>query len=162
MSHVKVITGRRQSGKTTKLINISRDTGYPIVTLNKGRAANVRSIARRMGVYIPTPMSLGEYRRNHRYPSEPVLVDDVESILSFELDLGNIYAMVVNGDELEVARGRFVLPAKVVLAIANYAVAALNGVAFIATRSPRDMLSAVAWIGSGTFWLWQALEERHV
>lgn len=162
MSHINVIAGRRHSGKTTKLINISHETGYPIVTLDKRRAVNVRGIARNMGVRIPMPVTLEEYRRDHHYPSEPVLVDDVESILSFELDLGNIYAMVVNGDELEVKRSRFVLPAKVVLAIANYAVAALNGVAFIATRSPRDMLSAVAWIGSGTFWLWQALEERHV
>ena len=43
------------------------------------------------------------------------------------------------------------------LAIANYAVAALNAAAALASGDARDVLATVAWAGSGTFWLWQAL-----
>lgn len=43
------------------------------------------------------------------------------------------------------------------LAAANFAVAALNAVAAGESREARDVLAAVAWAGSGTFWLWTAL-----
>lgn len=43
------------------------------------------------------------------------------------------------------------------LAAANMAVAALNAIAACESREARDVLAAVAWAGSGTFWAWAAL-----
>ena len=42
------------------------------------------------------------------------------------------------------------------LAVANYAVCALNLLAWRESRETRDFLAALAWWGSGTFWVWQA------
>ncbi len=47
--------------------------------------------------------------------------------------------------------------ARYALAVANFAVAILNAIAANESRECRDVLAAVAWAGSGTFWLWQAL-----
>lgn len=46
------------------------------------------------------------------------------------------------------------------LATANYAVAALNAVAATASLDLRDMLAFVAWTGSGTYWMWQAMSAH--
>lgn len=43
------------------------------------------------------------------------------------------------------------------LAAANFAVAALNAVAASESREARDVLAALAWAGSGTFWAWTAM-----
>lgn len=50
-------------------------------------------------------------------------------------------------------------PVKVALALANYGVWALNLVAFGASLEARDALAALAWFGSGTYWLWQARQD---
>jgi len=44
-----------------------------------------------------------------------------------------------------------------VLAVANFAVAALNAIAASESKEARDVLAAAAWVGSGMFWLWQAI-----
>lgn len=46
--------------------------------------------------------------------------------------------------------------ARLSLACANVAVAALNARAYWETRDARDLWSAIAWAGSTTFWLWSA------
>lgn len=38
--------------------------------------------------------------------------------------------------------------------LANFALAAPNAAAASATHEARDVLVALAWAGSGTFWLW--------
>ena len=47
--------------------------------------------------------------------------------------------------------------ARAALAVANYAVCALNLLAWTKSRESRDFLAALAWWGSGTFWAWQAI-----
>lgn len=47
--------------------------------------------------------------------------------------------------------------ARLALAAANYAVAALNASAATTSGEARDWMAALAWFGSGTFWLWQAV-----
>ena len=49
--------------------------------------------------------------------------------------------------------------ARMGLALANYAVAALNAAATLASGDARDALAALAWFGSGTSWLWQARQD---
>lgn len=47
--------------------------------------------------------------------------------------------------------------ARFVLAVANFAVAGLNALSASESKEARDVLAALAWIGSGAFWLWQAI-----
>lgn len=48
------------------------------------------------------------------------------------------------------------MSAELVLSACNYAVAALNVLAATASHDARDVLAAVAWAGSGTYWMWRA------
>lgn len=80
---MKIITGSRQSGKTTELIRISSVTGYPIVTFNAKAAFNVKMQAEKMGVSIPEPLFMGEFGVS--LPSK-VLVDQID------------YSRPINGD----------------------------------------------------------------
>ena len=50
-------------------------------------------------------------------------------------------------------------PVKVTLALANYGVWFLNLLAYAGSGDPRDALAALAWFGSGTYWLWQASRD---
>ena len=50
--------------------------------------------------------------------------------------------------------------ARYALSIANYIVAALNVACAIVTHEARDIVAAIAWFGSGTFWLWSATREK--
>lgn len=50
--------------------------------------------------------------------------------------------------------------ARLALAIANYAVFALDVIAFAASLEARDAVAALAWLGSGTFWAWQAVTSN--
>lgn len=42
------IIGGRQTGKTTCLIEMSNETGYPILTATRGMAESIELMARRM------------------------------------------------------------------------------------------------------------------
>lgn len=69
------IIGGRQTGKTTCLIEMSNETGYPILTATRGMADSIELQARRMNKPIPpviTPRSLSHSDRYSR-----VLVDEV-------------------------------------------------------------------------------------
>ncbi len=46
---------------------------------------------------------------------------------------------------------------KMLLAVANFAVMALNLMSFSTSEKLSDLMAAIAWAGSGTYWLWQAM-----
>lgn len=48
-------------------------------------------------------------------------------------------------------------PIKLTLAVANFGVALLNAIACTSSKELRDLLAALAWFGSGSYWFWQAL-----
>lgn len=50
--------------------------------------------------------------------------------------------------------------ARIALAFANYVVAALNIAAAVTSLALRDWVAAIAWIGSGSFWLWSAVQNE--
>ena len=43
------------------------------------------------------------------------------------------------------------------LAAANFVVAALDYAAWLKTGEARDLVAALAWLGSGSVWLWMAV-----
>jgi hypothetical protein len=42
------------------------------------------------------------------------------------------------------------------LGVANAIVAMLNAMAFVGSRDRRDVVAAVAWVGSMAYWFWRA------
>lgn len=80
---VVCIVGDRQTGKTTKLIEISAATGIPIVTRNLGIASHIYHQAKRNGYDIPKPLCLNESSFEcpytpHYEKGMPVLVDELQ------------------------------------------------------------------------------------
>ena len=47
--------------------------------------------------------------------------------------------------------------ARAMIAIANYVVASLNILTWRKSRESVDFWASVAWLASGTLWVWQAI-----
>ena len=79
--------GERGSGKTTKLIKRSNAIDIPILTATKFRAEALYRDAERMGLKIPSPITIEEYLRDRnkfKYSDvfrDGLLIDDVEDVL---------------------------------------------------------------------------------
>ena len=87
---MKIYIGERCSGKTTKLIKESAKTGYTIVVANRGMADCVVDQAKRMGLAIPTPLTIrqcnsGALRGRH---VEGILIDELDMV--FDVIFNNI------------------------------------------------------------------------
>ncbi len=54
------IVGQRQAGKTTELIKMSAETGYPIVAPYFYQADAIERRARQLGLEIPKPIGLSD------------------------------------------------------------------------------------------------------
>lgn len=67
------IIGGRQTGKTTCLIEMSNETGYPILTATRGIAESIELMARRMHKEIPPVITPYSYVMK----GERVIVDEV-------------------------------------------------------------------------------------
>ena len=67
------IIGGRQTGKTTCLIEMSNETGYPILTATRGMAESIELMARRMHKEIPPVITPSSYVMK----GERVIVDEV-------------------------------------------------------------------------------------
>lgn len=76
---MQVFIGGRRTGKTTRLIMLSHDTGIPIYTRTEQMAAFVEHQARRMGVTIPKPICRTPKLTGLR-PSQ-VIVDEAGGVL---------------------------------------------------------------------------------
>lgn len=86
---MKIIVGGRASGKTTKLIQESAETGCRILTHNKKSASEIYWQAKDLGYDIPTPLSVMNLQRIDLYPEtkteikkQGILIDDLETTLS--------------------------------------------------------------------------------
>lgn len=97
------IIGGRQTGKTTCLIEMSRSTGYPIMTATRGMAESIELQALKMHVHIPPALSLSDIPLHYApLPHERVIVDDlgamVEQMLCVDVVSASIdgVAMVKN------------------------------------------------------------------
>lgn len=86
---MKIIVGGRASGKTTKLIQESAETGCRILTFNKETAKEIFWQAQSLGYDIPMPLSVKDLERIDLYPEtkaeikkQGIIIDDLEPILS--------------------------------------------------------------------------------
>lgn len=72
------IFGKRGTGKTTKLIEISAQKQIPILVVTKQAKYNIMEKANTLGYSIPTPIVFETDNRN----IETVLVDNAETLLT--------------------------------------------------------------------------------
>lgn len=82
---MKIIIGGRASGKTTKLIQESAETGRRILTHNKDTAKEIWWQAQSLGYDIPIPLSVMDLQRietKAEIKKQGVLIDDLETVLS--------------------------------------------------------------------------------
>jgi hypothetical protein len=81
---VRLVTGGRQTGKTTVLIRRSHETGYPIICCDYARAVYVKHMAGSMGLSIPQPQWYSQAVIGSGVRGiGKVLVDDVDALLGF-------------------------------------------------------------------------------
>jgi len=78
-----IITGERGSGKTSALIGLSEETGYPIVAKNSISAKYIKDRAEAMGakitdVYTVTQVENGKLRG---IDYRGILLDDADSVI---------------------------------------------------------------------------------
>lgn len=80
-----ITIGRRGSGKTTMLIRRSAKENVYILTTNRKRADYIFSMARKMGLHIPYPVTIREYMQGGFKGSsirrDGLLIDDADDVL---------------------------------------------------------------------------------
>ena len=78
---MRIIQGKRCSGKTTALIVESNSSGLPIVTATKLSANCVAKMASEMKIDIPKPICISEAIQRGRVVGD-CLIDELESCLN--------------------------------------------------------------------------------
>ena len=86
---MKVITGKRGSGKTDKLINRSILTGFPIVCINQGIKRYILDAAYLMGCEIKEPVTYNEFICSYNVVGrsfKSVIIDDSHEFIEFMIN----------------------------------------------------------------------------
>lgn len=85
---MKFVTGKRGSGKTRKLIELSVETGYPIVTSSEVSAKYIKELAQQMGVEVPYVYTERQAREGRimGFDRRAVLIDNAESLIEDALN----------------------------------------------------------------------------
>ena len=100
MEH-SVIIGKRQTGKTERLIKMSAEKQAPIICYNVAIANEIKRRAKYMHLDIPEPIAASDNRINillreaMQGGAKSVLVDDVAVVLANLLGI-NVSAIAVN------------------------------------------------------------------
>lgn len=79
-----IIYKKRCRGKTTDLIRLSAETGYPIVAVD---AWWIRTYADKLGIKIPRPISIWDIKSGEIKPDGKVLVDELEYVVKYLVGL---------------------------------------------------------------------------
>lgn len=77
---MQIIAGPRCSGKTTSLIQLSADTGTPIIAPTMAMANYIKMIAKEQGMDIPEPTSINKIVNRGGRPGA-YLIDELEMCL---------------------------------------------------------------------------------
>lgn len=79
----EIIVRGRQGGKTTVLIRIAAETGCYIVCADHRRAWQVARQAEDLGLRVPFPLSVSEWRKGEYHPPgvPGLLFDDLDKIV---------------------------------------------------------------------------------
>lgn len=103
------IVGQRQAGKTTELIKLSAETGYPIATPCIYQVDAIERRARQLGLEIPKPIGSGDPDLLKVVISKRgqsgILVDEAGSMLE-RLFMCDIAAVSINGSVIDLGCSR--------------------------------------------------------
>lgn len=80
---IKTIIKPRQGGKTTDLLKMSAETGYPIVAKNREDGRSMKKRAKELGLCIPEPVTINQVmKRDVNIYADHVLIDDAEYFIN--------------------------------------------------------------------------------
>lgn len=101
-SSVLVIKDRGK-GKSTQLVYTSAVTQYPIITPYRTSIMHLMDLANELGVVIPTPMTVDDYKARGRIHENHVLIDEGYDLIGEALDayMGTHVVAVTLSDKIK-------------------------------------------------------------
>lgn len=76
----------RGTGKSTQLVYTSAVTQYPIITQHRTSIIHLMDLANELGVVIPTPMTVDDYKARGRIHENHILIDEGYDLIGEALD----------------------------------------------------------------------------
>ena len=76
----------RATGKTTQLLYTSATTQYPIIVQRRTSIMHLMDLANELGVVIPTPMTVDDYKARGRIRENHILIDEGYDLIGEALD----------------------------------------------------------------------------
>lgn len=96
---MNVISGERGTGRTTKLVKRSYETGYPILVSCSSSANYIKKIANDLSVVIPEPI-IYHNNTNIFHGIRKVIIDNADYLLQQILGISiDTYSIEVNEGE---------------------------------------------------------------
>lgn len=93
----------RGKGKSTQLVYTSAVTQYPIITPYRTSIMHLMDLANELGVVIPTPMTVDDYRARGRIHENHILIDEGYDLIGEALDayMGTHVVAVTLSDKIK-------------------------------------------------------------
>ena len=93
----------RGTGKSTQLVYTSAITQYPIITQHITSIILLMDLANELGVVIPTPMTVDDYKARGRIHENHILIDEGYDLIGEALDayMGTHVVAVTLSDKIK-------------------------------------------------------------
>lgn len=93
----------RGTGKSTQLVYTSAVTQYPIITQHRTSIIHLMDLANELGVVIPTPMTVDDYKVRGRIHENHILIDEGYDLIGEALDayMGTHVVAVTLSDKIK-------------------------------------------------------------
>lgn len=93
----------RGTGKSTQLVYTSAVTQYPIITQHRTSIIHLMDLANELGVVIPTPMTVDDYKARGRIHESHILIDEGYDLIGEALDayMGTHVVAVTLSDKIK-------------------------------------------------------------
>lgn len=93
----------RGTGKSTQLVYTSAVTQYPIITQHRTSIMHLMDLANELGVVIPTPMTVDDYKARGRIHENHILIDEGYDLIGKALDayMGTHVVAVTLSDKIK-------------------------------------------------------------
>lgn len=93
----------RGAGKSTQLVYTSAVTQYPIITQHRTSIIHLMDLANELGVVIPTPMTIDDYKARGRIHENHILIDEGYDLIGEALDayMGTHVVAVTLSDKIK-------------------------------------------------------------
>ena len=93
----------RGTGKSTQLVYTSAVTQYPIITQYRTSIIHLMDLANELGVVIPTPMTVDDYKARGRIHENHILIDEGYDLIGEALDayMGTHVVAVTLSDKIK-------------------------------------------------------------